>query len=272
MSNQMWLHDVRITIDNNSEKAVFKNVMENREGFEMSFHIPFSDMPIPSEGNISIYNLSKNSINKIKKGAKVTVEAGYKGDVGVISSGTITSLLPTTLVGVDRLTTFTFLEGTDYSEKKEVEITFAKGSNALSIINRVASTAKIPISSISLKKNKIYGSGYTANGSAMDVLEEVVTACESSIYYKRGKLVIRDIKAAATDICNLSTDTGLINQPSRVENDDYKGWSIESLLQHRISTASKVKLTSKNVSGTFSVKNGEHSFSTGSMTTTCEVV
>lgn len=272
MSNLMWMHDVRITIENDAEKAVFMNVMDNREGFEISFIIPFSDMPIPSEGSISIYNLSKNSVNKIKKGAKITVEAGYKGDVGVISSGTITSLLPTTLVGVDRLTSFTFLEGTDYSEKREVDITFAKGSSASSIINRVASTAKIPISSVSLKTNKIYGSGFTASGSAMDVLEEVVLACNSSIYYKRGKLVIKDIKGTATDICNLSVDTGLINQPSRIENDDYKGWALESLLQHRISTASKVKVTSNNVSGTFSVKSGEHSFSSGSMTTTCEVV
>lgn len=272
MSKAMWMQEVRVTIDNGREKAIFRNYMVGKGGFELSFVVPFTDSPIPSEGHISIYNLNKNSLNKINKGSKVIVEAGYSGDVGVLSEGTITSLQPSLLVGVDRLTTFTFLEGIDYSKKREVDIAFSKGTNALSIIKRVASTANIPISSISLKNNKVYGSGYTASGSAMDILEEVAVSCQSSIYYKRGKLVIRDIATVANDICNLSVNSGLINQPSRIENEEYKGWAIESLLQHRISTASKIKLSSKNVNGIFTVKNGEHSYSDGNMITKCEVV
>ncbi|MGH2202307.1 phage protein, partial [Enterococcus faecalis] len=77
------------------------------------------------------------------------------------------------LNGVDRATTLTFLEGKDYSEQKKVNITFNNGTDAHTIINRVASEANIPLSEIKLKNNKIYGSGYTDDGQGIMVLQEI---------------------------------------------------------------------------------------------------
>lgn len=54
---------------------------------------------------------------KLKKGAHITLQAGYKGDVGLLSQGKITSVT-TRKAGVDKVTSILFSEGIDYSDKK----------------------------------------------------------------------------------------------------------------------------------------------------------
>ncbi len=85
------------------------------------------------------------------------------------------------------------------------------------------------MSEIKLKNNKIYGSGYTADGQAMMVLEEISKACDTSLYFKRGQLVIKNFRDGNKERYRLSPETGLINQPTKVESHDYTGWSVECL-------------------------------------------
>lgn len=266
MTQELWMRVVKIIIDNGTYKAEFESSM-----LEIHFTVPFSDEPRPSECTVDIFNLSNDSRSKIKMGSKVTIFAGYRGDTGIISEGTITRIPPINNSGVDTQTSFTFLEGKDYANKKDVNITFAKGTASSTIITRLAKEAGIPISLMKLKVNKLYGSGYTADGDAMSLIEEVVKGCESSIYFRRGKLVIRNIKEGDDERFNLNSSTGLISAPSYIEEDNAKGWSVQSLLQHRIATASIINLQSKYVKGTFRVKNGTHSFDGSSLTTSCEV-
>ncbi|GGC97963.1 phage protein [Enterococcus wangshanyuanii] len=275
MADQQWMRLLQIEMHDKSGKnrVLFRADSGRLDRFEIHMTAPFSDEPTPSEVSVTMYNLSKKSIDFIKKGNPVYIHAGYAGTShGVITQGTIATLQPTVLSGVDRITTFTFLEGKDYSDHKEVNITFAKGSDANTIIRRVANESGIPISEIKLKNNKVYGSGYTADGQAMSVLEEVAKACDTSIYFRRGQLVIKNFKEGNKERLKLSAATGLISQPTRIENGDYSGWSIECLLQHKISTGTAVHIDSKNVKGNFYVKNGQHSYDGSNFTTTCEVV
>ncbi|MFB8733911.1 hypothetical protein ACEQPO_08135 [Bacillus sp. SL00103] len=45
---------------------------------EVRFEVPFDDDAKPNETKVEIFNLSSSTINKIKKGATMTVQAGYK--------------------------------------------------------------------------------------------------------------------------------------------------------------------------------------------------
>ncbi|HAP3854162.1 TPA: hypothetical protein IUU01_000600 [Enterococcus faecalis] len=275
MGNTQWQRLLQIEIhDKNGKNRVLLRADSGRlDRLEIHFTAPFSDSPNPSEVSVTIYNLNKKSIDFIKKGNPVYIHAGYAGTSnGVITSGTIAEVKPSVLNGVDRATTFTFLEGKDYSEQKEVNITFNNGTDAHTIINRVAREANIPLSEIKLKNNKIYGSGYTADGQAMMVLEEISKACDTSLYFKRGQLVIKNFRDGNKERYRLSPETGLINQPTKVESHDYTGWSVECLLQHKITTGTAVYIDSKNVKGNFYVKNGQHSYDGSRFVTTCEVV
>lgn len=265
------MHEIYLHVNNGKERATFRNRNEFTGSLRIEFDVPFSDEPQPAECQVQIYNLSHSSRSKIKKGSSVSLEAGYRGDVGLISKGKIRKVY-SSWSGVDRITTIVFSEGRDYTDKKDVDITFKKGTSASTIIKRVATKAKISISTMSLEKNKVYKKGYTANGDAIGVIEEVVRDCKSSIYYRRGSLIIRSIKHGKDERFTLKADTGLIDSPERVDSDDYTGWSVTCLLQHRISTASIISIKSKTANGSYRVKNGNHSFDGTNFYTTCEVV
>ncbi|EHC6300186.1 hypothetical protein JSY91_000097 [Listeria monocytogenes] len=266
-----WMREIFVHIDNGSEYATIREKNEASGSLKINFSIPFSDEPKPSECEVVIYNLAPVSVNKIKKGSAISITAGYQGDTGLLSRGKI-SKVSTVPSGTDKLTTIKFTEGVDYEDKKDVNITFKKGSSAKSIIQRVASKAGIKIYQINLPTNKIYKSGYTADGDALSIIEEIVKDCKAAIYYRRGNLIIRSIKTGDDERFLLNSGTGLISSPERLENDDYSGWSFQSLLQHRIATASIITLKSKTANGTFRVKNGTHSYDGSTFTTQCEVV
>lgn len=271
MTQYLFNHRIEVHIDNGKESITF--VCSNAvSSLEIHFDTAFSNEPAPNLTTISIFNLSESSRKKIKKGAKVTLKAGYVGDVGLLSSGSINAVLPVTYDGTTKEASFTFLEGVDYANKKEINMTFGKKSNAKSMIKKIAKKAKIPISKIQLKKNKIYKKGYTADGDPLSVLQEIVEACKSSMYFRRGKLIIRDIKKGDDERFVLQQSSGLISYPQRFEDDTVKGWSVQSLLQHRITTASIIQIKSKYVNGKFRVRSGTHSYDGSSFVTNCEVV
>lgn len=269
---ELWMRLIQIEIDNGKNRAYFRADSGYQSRFEIHFDVPFSDDPTPSESSITIFNLAKKSIDHIKKGNRAVIHAGYAGNPGILTVGKIRSLTPTLLSGVDKSTTFTILEGEDYSEKKEVDISFGNGATADTIIRRVASDAGIPLAEVKLKNNKPYSSGYTASGQAMGVLQEIAEACDTSIYYRRGQLVIKNFRDGNTERLVLSPSTGLVNQPQRIENDDYSGWSLQLLLNHKITVGTAVRIKSKNVTGNFYVKSGQHSYDGTNFMTTCEVV
>lgn len=272
MSEQLsWMRDVRVRIRHNDLEAVFRHRNAESDVLDIHFNVPFSDEPKPPECTVDIYNLSPTSNRRIRRGARVTVEAGYKGDRGVIARGIITEVSPVKITGVDRATSFKFLEGASF-EKKDVNLTFAAGTTGLTIINRVANNANITISQISLPNNKVFKSGYTADGDAMGIIEEIAKDCGASVFYRRGSLIIRSITEGNDERFDLRASTGLLYHPIRIETNDYKGWNITSLLQHRISTASIIRLRSQTIDGTFRVKSGSHSFNGSNFTTQCEVV
>lgn len=57
------------------------------DNLEIRFSVPFDDDPKPNVSKVEIFNLSNDTINRIKRGDTCTIEAGYRGDVGVIAKG-----------------------------------------------------------------------------------------------------------------------------------------------------------------------------------------
>ncbi|EGP9334003.1 hypothetical protein I1A76_001861, partial [Listeria monocytogenes] len=80
-----WMREVFVYIDNGSEYATIREINEASGSLKLNFSIPFSDEPKPSECEVIIYNLAPSSVNKIKKGSAISVTAGYKGDIGLLS-------------------------------------------------------------------------------------------------------------------------------------------------------------------------------------------
>ena len=76
-----WIRDIEVLAGGKR----FESLGEN--GLTISFDINFSDGKEPDVSEVTIYNLSDDSINQIKKDGYCIVNAGYKklGNKGNIS-------------------------------------------------------------------------------------------------------------------------------------------------------------------------------------------
>jgi hypothetical protein len=251
------------------------------DNLEIRFSVPFDDDPKPNVSKVEIFNLSNDTINRIKRGDTCTIEAGYRGDVGVIAKGKITSVL-TSREGVDKITTIQVIEGDDYSrvkfdkktstDKKSNKITFKKGTKASVIIKRLCGVLGIKLAYMKLPKDVTYKNGYTVTGLILNNLEEVVKDCGASMYYRRGQLVIRSIKEGTDERFVLNNDTGLIESPEPFEENVIRGYKVKCFLQHRITTASIIEINSKTAKGKYRVRKGEHRADGNDFVTEFEVI
>lgn len=277
-TNSLFSRIIKVTI-----KGKYTGTYTN-DDLEIRFNVPFDDDPQPNESTVDIYNLSRDSINKIARGNTCTIQAGYKGDYGVIASGKI-SYVETKRDGVDKITNIHVVEGDDYSHIKvtsktatsakkgeELKITFKKGTHASTIIKKLCSILGIKLAVLKLPKDVVYKKGYTVTAEILDDIQTIVKDCGASMYYRRGQMVIRSIKEGTDEKFTLNEGTGLIGEPEPFEEDGVKGYKVKCLLQHRITTASIITIDSSTVKGKYRARKGEHNADDSDFVTELEVI
>ena len=218
-----------------------------------------------NEAEIIIYNLSKTTAEKFKNKSKISVEAGYKGDTGVVFSGYITKV-KNTYEDADKVTTITCID--DISNKTITEITYAAGTKASYILKQLLGMTGIPISVFSMRRDWTYKDEVKVDGDLYENIKNYSEVCGVSTYISNGKIISRSLKEGDNLQFTLSGDTGLIGSPSEYEEEktaeDYtdviNGYECECLLQHRFYAGGIVNLKSRDVSGTFRICSGEHIF------------
>jgi len=273
MSNFQFKFEVYVDIytDSGTLKYVHNGLVG--QSLDIEFTLPFDNTSDRSIGEITIWNMSQISFNRIKEGNRVVVKAGYHGDVGVIFDGEIyRTTVPTREEG-DFNYTLRVVEGTDYRKLKHVSLTFGEGTDAKTIINKIVQTAGIKLNFVSLGRNYVFKEGYTVDGSPFDALADVAEQAQAALFYRRGQLTLRWLyDAAVTGNFMLNNQSGLISSPTMerrdddwVETDDNDGqgryeYSADSILNYRLTTGEHVHLKSEFVDVWAAVLSGEHSF------------
>lgn len=252
---------------------------------EIHFSVPFSSEVEKNISEITLYNIVPTDFNRIQAGNKVSLYAGFHGDVGLLMSGTIYRTTIPFLEDADTAYVLRVLEGQDYSRQAKQNLTFANGTYASDIINQVRSKAGINLTYISLKTNKRYDDGYTADDHPIDTLSSIADDCKTSLFYLRGQLTLRYIyDGNGADSFEVNYGTGLLESPTREDrdedwedgdDDDGLGrfdWSVNSILNYHITTFAYVHLQTQYVNQGVMVINGEHSFDGDQPTTSFEGV
>lgn len=239
---------------------------------EIHFSVPFSSETEKHITEITMYNINPGHFNSIKAGNKVELYAGYAGDVGLLVSGTVYRTTLPTMEDADTAYVIRVMEGQDYSRKPKLNLTFANGTYASTIMQQVVARSGINLHFVSFKENKRYGDGYTADDHPMDTLSEIADDCKSSLFYLRGQLTMRYVyDGNQSDAFNLNSGTGLISVSRESRDDDWNDsedddgmgkWSydVESILNYHLTTFAWVQLKNKYVNAGVMVANGEHSF------------
>lgn len=243
----------------------------------MNLLVPFDDDLEANQADITVYNLSDNTINNLKRDAEITIEAGYKDDTGVIFKGFIDNV-KTGYDDVDKVTTITCLNcaGTETVEN----ITYNENTKASTILMDLISKLSMPIAVFSPRRDWTYTDSVTVDGCIREEIKNYAEVCGISVYANNGSIYARYIKDGDNINFIVSEDTGLIGSPEHyteeINAEDYvdviDGYKCEMLLQHRITTAAIVNLKSRGVQGTFRVRKGEHTYADGEALTTFEAI
>lgn len=243
-----------------------EQVTISSEALDLEFTVPFDDDMEPNEAEIIVYNLSENTIKQLKKGAALSITAGYKGDTGVIFTGYI-SKVKTEFEEVDKVTTIYALD--DIKERTVANMAFSEGAKASYILKKLLDRTGIPIAVFKVRRDHTYKDSQTVDGDLMENIKRYADVCGISCYVNGGKIYARYITEGDNLNFDVSSDTGMIGSPSAFTEertaadftDTVEGYKVEMLLQHRLSAGAIVTLTSKNANGTYRVCSGEHRFS-----------
>lgn len=254
--------------------AVVKSgqVTISSETLDVEFDVPFDDDMEANEAEIVVYNLSDNTIKQLKKGASITIEAGYKGDTGVVFDGFI-SKVKTEYDDADKKTTIYALD--DIKEHNIVNMTFGKNAKASSILKKLIGKTGLPVAVFKIRRDHTYDHEQTIDGDLMENISRLAKVCGISVYVSKGKIYARHIKEGDNINFTVSSETGMIGSPTEyteeITAEDFTdvidGYDVKMLLQHRMCTGAIVSLKSKVATGTYRVCSGRHSFSQHEATT-----
>ena len=253
------------------------NIALNSDELDFEFTVPFDDNLEANQIDITVYNLSDNTINNLKRSANITIEAGYKDDTGVIFSGFIDNV-KTGYEDVDKVTTITCWDcvGTETI----TNVTYKENTKASTILKDLISKLKIPIAVFNMRRDWTYTSSVTVDGCLREEIKKYAEVCGVSVYTNKGRIYARYIKDGDNINFTVNEDTGLIGSPEyyteEINAEDYvdaiDGYKVKMLLQHRITTAAIINLSSRETKGAFRVRKGEHHYADGEATTTFEAI
>lgn len=233
---------------------------------DLEFTVKFDDDMEANEAEIIIYNLSQTTLAEFKKDREISIEAGYKGDTGVIFNGYITKVR-TKKENADRITTVKCFD--DIKDHTITEITYSAGTKASKILRDLLEKTGTPIEVFQMRRDHTYENEVKVDGDLMQNIKKYSEVCGVSTYVRNGRIISRHIKVGDNIYFTLSEETGLIGSPEEFEEEqtaeDYKevinGYECECLLQHRFSAGGIVSLKSLFANGEFRICSGEHSFS-----------
>lgn len=245
---------------------------------DVEFEVPFDDDTEANESEVVIYNLTGTTIAKLKKGSKLTIEAGYSGDTGIILSGYI-SRRKTTREGVDKRTTINVIDNNKLKEREVKSISFKEGCKSSYILKALVKKVGLPIAVFKTKRDHVYKEKVSVDGGLMESIKKYAQVCGVSAYICKGKIYVRSLKDGDNTSFTIKDDTGLLSvedfeEETTVEEfeDKISGLNIKMLLQHRITTASIINVSSMEHSGKYRVRSGKHSYDGTNFTTEIEVI
>lgn len=250
---------------NSQATIICGDVTIKSSDLDLEFTVKFDDDMEANEAEIIIYNLTKSTISQFKHKSKISIEAGYQGDTGIIFSGYVTKV-KTKRENADKMTTIKCID--DVSNKTISETTFKKGTKASYILKQLLNKTGLSIAVFKMRRDWTYEDEEKVDGDLMENIKRYSEVCGVSTYVCNGKIYSRYIKECDDISFTLSEETGLIGSPEEYTEEktaeDYtdviNGYECECLLQHRMRAGAKVTLKSLEANGTFRVCSGEHIF------------
>lgn len=267
-----WIRDIDVLAGGKKFQSLGDNALE------IDFDISFNDKEEPDVSEVTIYNLSEDSINEIKKQGYCIVNAGYRemGNKACVVSGDIEDVT-TDWEGLDKVTKIKVSDGGKEWRQAKLNKTYAEGTKASLIMHDLCGVLGYEVVEIKPKEDITYKLGKTIKGYCSDSLKKLVKDTKSKMYINKKRITIRDEKKGTDIGFLLNSETGLVGNPTLNKDDsgdktdlrnsekkkkknkeEKKTWKVICLLNAKIETDSIIKIESKTCNGQFRVVSGKH--------------
>src|SRR5690606_9309413 len=237
---------------------------------EIHFQVDFDNKPETNTAEIKIYNLSDDTIARIKRGQNLILNAGYVGDVGTIFAGDITKVV-TEWEGTDKITRIVAGDGAEAWLNATVSKTYRPGIRASQIIRDIIGGFGLEIGTIRLAEDVTYSNGRSVHGKLRQVLQGIVQDCKSKMTITNGVILIRPPAAGTQTSFLLNSVTGVLGTLDYIDSFD-AAFSLEYLLDNGITAESLLHNESATAGRKFCVVKGSLKGDHHSWTTQMDVV
>lgn len=223
----------------------------NFDGLDLSelrikFSVKRSDTMTPNTADIYVYNLEEQTALRIRKEfTRVTLQAGYEGNEGVIFQGNIKQVIIGRESATDTFINIVAGDGDRAYNFAIVNTTLAKGSSQLDQVN-AAATAMAPkgvtAGHIGDMPPEKLPRGKVMYGNARTYLRDVAQSSKKTWSIQDGKITFVGLKAYLPgEQVVLTSETGMIGTPQQTND----GVNIKCLLNPRIKISGRVHIDSK---------------------------
>lgn len=231
----------------------------------IDFRVDFDNSSDQDKAQVTLYNLSEDTNQKIQLAQQAEIRAGYEDDIGTIFTGSIYQVRGE-VVGPEYELTIEAVDGPLNSGQRFASIwdrkisrTYRRGIRASRILNDLFSAlTDYNIGEIDLPRDIQYGEGRSFFAPIKDVIKQVASECGAKLQIVSGSVIIRPEQRGDITATVLTPDTGLIGSPTRMEEDDQEGYAVTCLLNHNIQGDSVIKIESRHVNGLYKVIRGSH--------------
>jgi hypothetical protein len=234
------------------------------DSLRVEFKIEKTASTDPNKATVKIYNLSKETHNRIAAaGNHVTVRAGYADQVtasvcfGDIISGRRYK------DGMNMITEIEAYDGIAAMKGSQVSVSFAKGTPALAVAEAFIDALSMPCKGKENIPSSAKYDGFSFIGMASDGLKDVLNRFE--LYYtvqNEMLYILREGQAADTTGLELSPKTGLLTTPQPVSDktgeDDIKAapagkWQFSAMLFPELVPGAACVVKSSTLEGTVKI-------------------
>ncbi len=202
-----------------------------------------------NQAEITLYNLSDDSISRLDKDVFVSIEAGYVGETQELFTGDI-DYVNTTFDRVDRVTRIEATDGGVNFGQKRVSKNFPPGTTIVTAINFVAQATGYGLGNLPsvLAAHQGRGGvsnfakGFVAQGRAVDELKKLTDLFGLTFSIQSGQIQVLDRTRETNELAvRLAADSGLIGVPEIGENNFIKA---RSLLRGALTPGRRVVISS----------------------------
>jgi hypothetical protein len=227
--------------------------------YEIQFRSEFSKGGEPSVAIVELYNLTRETEHIFKVGEKLTLKAGYQGDIGTVLLGEI-RYARAFEEGRDRVCEIEVHDTSAAYQGMEISESYVPGTTGSQILERLISMSGLEKGKVQLVRDAVYGEGRNEDGTIREVIKRIAEDCGAEPTITDGMIHILPPYGSHDEAVLLSPATGLIGSPNLIESDGESGplWEVESLLNYRIRAGTLVQVESKQVNGLFAVESGSH--------------